>query len=184
MANVVCAACQRSIDASARLCPYCGADPATGERLDTQAMIQEVFRPKEMTTSESVMEYARQRQGVVIGVSILVSFLILAGLHQFVTMRNARNVTNATAVPLTELTDLQNKANESKPLPMPELDFQYDGRPQVMRTFIVERGAATPPEVLAAQQAAAQAEAAKKAAAMPQAVPPRALPAAPPPPRR
>jgi hypothetical protein len=141
-------------------------------------MLQEVFRPKEMTTSESVIEYARQRQGVVIGVSLLVGFLILAGLHQFVTMRNARNVTNATAVPLTELTDLQNQADETKPVTMPQLDFQYDGRPQVMRTYIAERGAATPPEVIAAQQAAAQAEAAKKAAAMP--APPAAAGAAPP----
>jgi hypothetical protein len=130
-------------------------------------MLQEVFRPKEMTTSESVIEYARHRQGIVLVVSLLVAFLLLAGLHQFVNMRNAQNVTNATAVPLTELADLQNQADETKPMPMPALDFQYEGRPQVMRTFIVERGAATPPEVVAAQQAAAAEAAAKKAAAMP-----------------
>lgn len=185
MANVLCAACRRSIDAAARICPYCGADPSTGERLDTQAVLQEIFRPKEMTTSESVMEYARQRQGVVVGVSLLVAFLVLAGLHQFVTMRNDRAVTNTAAVPLTELTDLANRVDESRPQPMPELDFQYDGKPQVMRTFIVEPGAATPPEIVAAQQAAAQAEAAKKAAAMPQqqpvATPGRPAVAVPPP---
>jgi hypothetical protein len=130
-------------------------------------MLQEVFRPKEMTTSESVIEYARHRQGIVLAVSLLVAFLILAGLHQFVNMRNAQNVTNATAVPLTELADLQNQADETKPMPMPALDFQYEGRPQVMRTYIVERGAVTPPEVVAAQQAAAAEAAAKKAAAMP-----------------
>jgi hypothetical protein len=102
-------------------------------------MLQEVFRPKEMTTSESVIEYARHRQGIVLAVSLLVAFLILAGLHQFVNMRNAQNVTNATAVPLTELADRQNQADETKPMPMPALDFQYEGRPQVMRTYIVER---------------------------------------------
>src|SRR5688572_32140787 len=47
-----------------RSCPYCGANPATGERVDTQAILQEVFSPREMSTSESVLEYARQRQGV------------------------------------------------------------------------------------------------------------------------
>ncbi len=35
---------------------------------------------------------------------------------------------------------------------MPKLDFQYNGTPKRMRTYIVERGAVTPPEVLAAQQ--------------------------------
>lgn len=171
MANVVCAACRRSIDAAARLCPYCGADPSTGERFDSQAVLQEIFRPKELSTTESVVEYARQRQGVVVAVSILVGFLVLAGLHQFVTMRNDRNVA-ASAVPLTELTDLANRPDETRPQNMPEIDFQYDGRPQAMRTFIVEPGAATPPEIVAAQQAAAQAEAAKRAAAMPQAAQP------------
>ena len=34
----VCAACRRSIDAAAKLCPYCGANPVTGERIDTQAI--------------------------------------------------------------------------------------------------------------------------------------------------
>jgi hypothetical protein len=181
MANVLCAACRRSIDAAARLCPYCGADPVSGERLDTQAVLQEIFRPKEMTTSESVMEYARQRQGVVVGVSLLVAFLVLAGLHQFVTMRNERSVTNTTAVPLTELTDLANRVDDAKPRPMPELDFQYDGQPQRMRTFIVEQGAMTPPEIVAAQQAAAQAQAQQPAQAQP--APPQAQRPAPPAPQ-
>lgn len=151
----VCAACQRSIDASAKLCPYCGANPATGERIDTQAMLQEIFRPQQMTTSESVMEYARQRQGVVVGVSVAVVFVLLAIVHQFVTARNANAVTDAPPVPLTEIADLANQPSEGNAVAMPALDFQYEGRPQTMRTFILERGAVTPPEVLAAQQPAA-----------------------------
>lgn len=144
MSSGTCAACGRSIDAAAKLCPYCGADPSTGERLDTQAILQEVFRPKTLTASESVLEYARQRQGIVIAISIFVVFLLLAGLHQFVTMRNARAVTDAPAVPLTEVTDLANKRDETAPQPMPELDFPYEGRPQTMRTFILEHGAIAP----------------------------------------
>jgi len=153
----VCAACQRAIDASAKLCPYCGANPATGERMDTQAILQEIFKPKEMTTSASVLEYARQRQGAVIGVAAVVAFLIIAGLHQFVTMRNETAVSDAPAVPLSELTDVTNRPDETAPLPLPELNFQYDGRPQTMRTYIIEPGATTPPEVAAEQAAAAAA---------------------------
>jgi hypothetical protein len=151
MSGVVCAACRRTIDDAAKLCPYCGADPQTGERLDTQAILQEVFRPKAMTTSESVLEYARQRQGIVIAVSALVAFLALAAFHQYATMRNSNAVTDSPAVPLTEITDVTKKADEAAPQPMPKLDFQYDGRPRAMRTFIMENGATTPPEMLPAQ---------------------------------
>ena len=144
MSRGTCAACRRTIDASAKLCPYCGADPLTGERLDTQAVLQEVFRPKEVTTTDSVIEYARQRQGVVIAISTFVAFIILAAFHQYVTMRNTTAVTDSPAVPLSEVTDLTKKAEETTPVPMPKLDFQYDGRPQAMRTFIVEAGAVNP----------------------------------------
>lgn len=158
MSEAVCTACGHHIDPSAKLCPYCGADPRSGEKvIDTQAMLQEVFRPREVSTSETVIEYARQRQGIVIGVSVVVIFIALTLLHQFVTARNDRTVSAAPAVPLTEITDLSNQAAGEKPLPIPDLDFQYDGRPQKMKTFIVEAGAAAPPEVLAAQQAEQQA---------------------------
>ena len=144
MSEGTCAACRRSIDAAAKLCPYCGANPATGERIDTQAILQEVFRPKELTTSESVLEYARQRQGVVITVSAIVGFFLLAAIHQFATSRNATATTDAPAVPLTEIADSPDRASTSKAVAVPDLDFQYDGRPQAMRTYIVEPGAVAP----------------------------------------
>jgi hypothetical protein len=154
----VCAACNRAIDATAKLCPYCGANPQSGERLDTQAIVQEVFRPREMSTSDSVIEYARQRQGVFIAVSVFVGFLVIVGIHQFVTKRNANVASDLPAVPLSEITDVTKKSDDMTPVPMPDLDFQYDGSPQRMRTFIVERGAIVPPEVAAAQQPAAPAQ--------------------------
>lgn len=165
----VCAACNRSIDSMAKLCPYCGANPATGERMDTEALMQEVFRPRTVTTSESVMEYARQRQGVVVTVSAFLAFLIMVGIHQYITMRNANAVSDAPAVPLTEITDVTKKPDKTAPVPLPKLDFQYEGTPRRMRTYVVEKGATTPPEVIAAQQAAAAAAAA---------APPRPVPAA------
>ena len=152
--KTACAACGRTIDAAAKLCPYCGANPVNGEHIDTQAILQEVFRPRDMTTSESVLEYARQRQGIVITISAFVALLLLAGIHQFVTMRNANAVSDSPAVPLSEITDVAKQADETTPATMPSLDFSYDGNPRAMRTFIVERGAVTPPEVVAAQQAA------------------------------
>ena len=95
---------------------------------------------------------------------MLVAILILAGLHEYVTRRNARDVSAAAAIPLTEVTDLSNQSDENKPLPLPNLDFQFDGHPQTMRTFVVEPGAVTPPEVVAAQQAAAQTTTAQRRA--------------------
>ena len=140
-----CAACNRAIDVSAKLCPYCGANPVTGERLDTQALLQEVFRPREISTSDSVIEYARRRQGVFTAVTVFVGFLIIVGIHQIVTARNARAVNDQPAVPLTEITDVTKKSDELTPVPMPKLDFQYDGTPQKMHVYVVERGAIAPP---------------------------------------
>jgi hypothetical protein len=174
-----CASCNRTIDAWAKLCPYCGANPQTGERMDTQAILQEVFKPREVTTSASVLEYARQRQGAVIAIAAFVVFLLMAALHQFATMRNATAVTDSPAVPLSELTDITNKPDDAAPVPLPELNFEYGGRPATMRTYIIERGAITPPEVVAAQQAAAAAAAPKPAVATPGAAGPAPAGAAP-----
>ena len=160
--RIACASCRHDIDAAAKLCPYCGADPRTGQKpVDTHALLNEMFHPRETSASDAVFEFARQRQGVVVALGVLVAILILAGLHEFVTRRNARDVSAAAAIPLTEVTDLSNQSEDNKPLPLPNLQFQFDGHPQTMRTFVVEPGAVTPPDVVAAQQAAAQAATAK-----------------------
>jgi hypothetical protein len=171
--RIACASCRHDIDAAARLCPYCGADPRTGQKpVDTQALLNKVFHPRETSASDTVFEFARQRQGVVVALAVLVAILILAGLHEYVTRRNARDVSAAAAIPLTEVTDLSNQSDENKQLPLPNLQFQFDGHSQTMRTFVVEPGAVTPPEVVAAQQAAAQ------PAAPPAAQPPAPTPTA------
>jgi hypothetical protein len=153
-----CAACRRTIDAAARICPFCGADPESGERpVETDAIIEEVFRPRTMSTSANIIEYARHRQGVVIAGVVLVAFVLVTLVHQFATRSNAGMDSDTPAVPLTEITDVTQRADEVAPVEMPELDFQYDGDPKSLRTFIVEPGAVPPPEVVAAQQAAQQA---------------------------
>jgi hypothetical protein len=173
MSSGICVACRHQIDAAARLCPYCGADPQSGQKIDTRAIVQELFQPKEISATEGVLQFARQRQGVVITMAILVALLLLAGLHQFATRRNQHEVNAAAAVPLTEITDLTNQPSETRQLPMPQLQFQFDGHPQTMRTFVLEPGAVPPPEVVAAQQQAAQAA---KPAQAPQAAAPAPAP--------
>ena len=170
MSKAVCAACRHEIDASARLCPYCGADPRSGEKpVDTQAILQEVFQPRQMSATEGVLEDARQRQGMVIAIAILVGLLLLAGVHQFIMRRNASAVSDASAVPLTEVTDLSTQPDETQQLSIPQLQFQYDGHPQTMSTFVIEQGAVAPPQdvidQLTAQQQARHARAVAAAAA-------------------
>lgn len=151
MSSANCVACRHQIDSAARLCPYCGADPQTGQKIDTQAILQEVFHPRELTATEGVIQFARQRQGVVVTVAIVVALLLLAALHQFAMRRNETQVSAAAAVPLTEVTDLTNQPNTTRPLPMPNVEYQFDGHPQTMRTFIVEPGAVAPPQQPQAQ---------------------------------
>ena len=146
MSKAVCVACQHAIDDAARVCPYCGSDPRTGKKIvDTQALLQEVFHPRELSATEEVMQYARQRQGVVITCAVILVLALLAGFHQYVLRRNRTAVSDSAAVPLTDVADLSNQAEETRALPMPDLKFQYDGRPQTMRSFIIEPGAVAPP---------------------------------------
>ncbi|HKB78993.1 MAG TPA: zinc ribbon domain-containing protein [Thermoanaerobaculia bacterium] len=147
MDKTTCAACGHEIDAAARICPYCGADPQSGEKpIDTQAILQEEFRPRHTTAAQGILQYARQRQGLVIAGAIVVGLLLLAGLHQVMVQRNESAVSNAAAVPLTDVTDLNNQSQATQALPMPELKYQYDGNPQTMRTTVVEQGAVPPPQ--------------------------------------
>ncbi len=153
MARTECAACRHQIDPAAKICPYCGSDPSSGQKIvDANALLQEMFQPRRLTASETVLEYARHRQGIVIAISGVILFLILTALHQFVTRRNEAMAASAPAVPLSEITDISNQPDETKAQKMPDLNFQYSGNPQTLRTFIVEQGAVTPPEVLQAQQ--------------------------------
>src|SRR5256885_1498042 len=141
--RVTCVACSHDIDAAAKLCPYCGADPRTGEKaLDTETLLKEEFKPRQVTTSESVFDFARQRQGIVLAFAIAAGILLLVGLHQFATYRNEAIANPTNAVPLAEVTDVAEPDSQQTP-PAPDLKFQYDGHPQTMRTFIVEPGAVT-----------------------------------------
>ena len=152
MGNAACVACRHQIDAAAKICPYCGADPSTGQKVDTQPLLQEVFQPRHLSKTEGVLQFARQRQGIVVVSAAFAALVLLGALHQFAVRRNQTQVSEAAGVPLTEVADLTSQANETRPLPMPEVQFQFDGRPQTMRTFIIEPGAAAPPQPAAPAQ--------------------------------
>jgi len=147
MSKAVCAACRHAIDDSARVCPYCGSDPRSGEKIiDAQAMLHEIFQPRTQSTTEGLLQFARQRQGVVIAVGIGVLVILLAAFHQFIMQRNATAVSNAAAVPLTDVADLGNQASDNQPQPMPDLKYQIDGNSKTMRSYIVEPGPVAPPQ--------------------------------------
>lgn len=142
--RITCVSCSHEIDAVAKLCPYCGADPRTGAKPDTKAVLQEMFPQRGAKKQQGVIEYARQRQGVLAVLGAFVVVLLLLGVHEFVSRRNQSAVNAASAVPLTDVTDLSSQPDETKPQAMPDLKFQYEGRPQTMRTLIVEPGAVAP----------------------------------------
>jgi len=145
MSSGVCVVCRHAIDDAARVCPYCGSDPRTGDKIiDAQAILQEEFHPRHVSATEGVLQFARQRQGVVIALGVIALVLLLAGFHQFLMARNATAVSDAAAVPLTDVADLSNQSGDAQQLPMPELKFQYDGNPKTMRSYIVEPGAVAP----------------------------------------
>ncbi|HJT18144.1 MAG TPA: hypothetical protein VJ853_12180 [Thermoanaerobaculia bacterium] len=153
MSKAVCVACRHAIDEAARVCPYCGSDPRSGEKIiDAQAMLHEMFQPRRARMGEGILAFARQRQGIVIAIGVAVLVVLLAAFHQFVMARNATAVSDAAAVPLTDVADLSNQTADNQPQPMPDLKFQIDGNPKTMRSYIVEPGAVTPPDVLAQQQ--------------------------------
>lgn len=151
-----CVACKHSIDDHARLCPYCGADPATGEKVDTQEVIEQVFHPKKLSAADTVLDYARRRQGIVVALGAILVFLVLAALHSFVTARNSA-VSTGPAISLTEIADIADQKNDTQQAPMPDLKYQFDGRGQVMQTFITEPGAVAPAPAPAPAPAAAPA---------------------------
>src|ERR1043165_7822695 len=97
---ITCVSCSHEIDAVAKLCPYCGADPRTGAKPDTKAVLQEMFPQRGAKKQQGVIEYARQRQGVLAVLGAFVVVLLLLGVHEFVSRRNQSAVNAASAVPL------------------------------------------------------------------------------------
>jgi hypothetical protein len=139
-----CAACGHEIDAAARICPYCAGDPETGRRVDPAPILQSHFPMKDTAPKARVVEFLRERQGLVVAAVIIGVFLLVGAAHQMVTRRNLALESSAPAVPLTDLADL-NQPPEEKQLPIPDLEFRWTGRAETMDVLLVEPGAVAPP---------------------------------------
>lgn len=169
--RITCVTCRHEIDASAKVCPFCGSEPRTGEKIvDAEAMLREVFKPAGERRPRGILDLARQRQGVVVAAAVIISALLLGGVWSFVSRRNESDVIANSAVPLAEVTDLSTQNDDARPQPMPDLDFQYDGHPQTMRTFVIEPGAVAPATAVPAPAAAPTATAQPPVPAPPPAV--------------
>jgi hypothetical protein len=174
-----CRSCGHAIDAAAKICPYCGADPSTGEKVDIKPLVQEHFPPRpQLSIFDRFMGLVRARQGIVVTAIIIAAVLLLGGLHQFAQSRNRDMGDAVPAVPLTEITDL-NRQSQAAELPIPDLPFAYDGNAKTMQTYLMEPGAVTP--VVPAAPAATTPGGPLRPGAQPSNV---AAPVAPPQPRR
>jgi hypothetical protein len=140
-----CVACNHAIDAAAKICPYCGADPDTGHKVDTKPIVDAHFPPKpERAPTESVLAFVRQRQGIVVTTILIAAFLVLTLLHQFISKRSEDELADVPAISLTEIADLGRQAENGAELPLPEAKFTYDGSARTMKTFLIEPGAVAP----------------------------------------
>ena len=141
-----CVACRRGIDASARICPFCGADPETGTRMDVRPIIESHFPPPpEISPLERVANFFRTRQMMSLAFLVLVGVGLLFAAHQWIQRRNRVAVAPTPGVTLTEVADLSRQLEERTEAPVPELEFPWEGDAKRMQTFVLEPGAIAPP---------------------------------------
>lgn len=146
MKTIECRSCRHQIDELAKLCPYCGADPVTGKKFDPAPLLEKHFSKKaELPAGESILEFVRQRQTIVVGVVVGCVFLLALGLHQMIIRRNASTASDVPAIPLTDLTDLSSATAQNQQVAIPALDFDYEGDARTVRTLLMEPGAVAPP---------------------------------------
>lgn len=146
MKTIECRSCRRQIDELAKLCPYCGANPVTGEKIDPAPLLEKHFPKKaELPARESILEFVRERQNIVVAVVVGTVFLLALGLHQVIVQRNAKTTSDIPAIPLTDLTDLSNAGAQNQQVAIPPLDFGYEGDSRTVRTLLMEPGAVAPP---------------------------------------
>ena len=154
MTDKECRSCHRQIDAAAKACPFCGADPDTGAKVELKSLVDSHFPPRaKLTQTERAAQFVRARQGVVITIVAAIGVLLLAGLYQFIAQRNQQQPDDVPPVPLTEISDASQSASQE--LPLPDLKFACDGNPRAMQTYLVEPGAVAPAAPAAAQPATA-----------------------------
>lgn len=150
-----CVACRRAIDPAARLCPFCGANPETGQRMDVKRIVESHFPPPPpLSVVERTLQFFRTRQAVSVSLIVAVGVALLLVAHQWIQQRNRSAVAPTPGVTLTEIADLSRRIEDRSPQPLPELEFQLEGDAKKMQTFVLEPGAIAPPPDAEPQQPA------------------------------
>lgn len=181
-----CRGCGREVDNHSRMCPYCGANPGSGEPAGgPRPEIEQILpRKPELTASERISNAIRSRSGLVLAASMILGVAILIVASSWLNRQQASATADVPPVPLTEVTDLRTDDDEAaETLEMPELTFEYAGDPQAMETFILEQGEVAPPPDPAATATDRAAETGQRTTpppARPRSTPTRAQPALPP----
>lgn len=144
---MTCARCGRAIDEASKICPFCGSNPATGEKaIDLTPIVESQFpRKAGRSAGESILEFVRRRQWILI---TLLGFALLAVVlftHRMIRERNVAAAAEIPAVPLTEVADLSGQSTAVEREPIPNLEFQYEGNPKSARMLLMEPGAVAPP---------------------------------------
>lgn len=143
---MTCVSCSRAIDSTSRLCPYCGANPVSGAKIDTTPLVESHFpRKQDMSAPESALEFFRHRQWMVITAVVAILFSIAFFGHRMIREKNEATATEVPAVPLTEVADLSGQSPGADRAPIPELPFQLEGNAKNARMLLVEPGAVAPP---------------------------------------
>ncbi|MBW3671268.1 MAG: zinc ribbon domain-containing protein [Acidobacteria bacterium] len=145
--KIECRACGHSVDSQARICPYCAANPHTGEAERSRPPIEKLIPPKpQLSFFERASTTIRSRSGSFLAASIILGVTLLIIVSTVVNERQ-RAVADVPPVPLTEVTDLRaTRERDSQELELPELNFQFDGNPASMENFILEEDAVAPPK--------------------------------------
>lgn len=144
---MTCANCRRAIDEASKVCPFCGANPSTGEKaIDLAPIVESQFpRRADRSATESFLEFLRRRQWILITLMAFALLAVVLFTQRMIRERNVAAAAEIPAVPLTEIADLSGQTTAVERAPIPNLEFQYEGNPKSARTLLMEPGAVAPP---------------------------------------
>jgi glutaredoxin len=141
--KISCMACSHMVDPQARACPYCSADPRTGEKHRPAIPVDDIFsRKKEESSLRRAMHAIRSNENLLLPLSVGVGVLLLIALSTWVTGRQSA-ATDVPSIPLSEITSVQ-RTDQEAPMELPEIQFQFDGNPSSMESLLLEEGAISP----------------------------------------
>jgi cytoskeletal protein RodZ len=153
--KIRCEACAHMVDPNARACPYCGADPRTGEKLRPAVPVDDLLsRKKEESALRRAMHAFRSNENLLLPLSVGVGVLLLIALSTWVT-RQQSAATDVPSIPLSEITSVQ-RTDQEAPTELPEIPFQFDGNPSSMESLLLEEGAISPEQETDAEEQIAE----------------------------